>query len=344
MLFAQAFDLEHARTVADPTPVLDGVYVSTWRHPTVWVGGDTLAFVSGVRQRHQLAWFDRTGHESGRLGEAAEVVLFQLCRDGTRVVADLGRADGLWRPDARGRGAWSRLAGSEGRQEAIFSPDGESALYSRNPERGLYVARLDGGSETCLVPPSPALVFAKDWSPDGRTALFITSADPNTVWAVPVSGGNPQAVVRSTSTVNQPQFSPDGRWIAYAGDEAGRPEVFVVPYPPAEGRWQVSIAGGVQPRWRGDGREVYYLDPRGNLMAAEVTGEERFVGRPPRQLFATGIDNPSQFGPDYAAADDGSRFLLRLPAEGHRPPELKLVLGWRALLREGCDAGSNARR
>jgi hypothetical protein len=179
------------------------------------------------------------------------------------------------------------------------------------------------------------LVFPHDWSPDGRTALYGTSADPNVIWAVPVRGGAPRAVVRGTSTVNHPVFSPNGRWIAYAGDEAGRPEVLVVPYPPAEGRWQVSIAGGFQPRWRGDGRELYYLDPRGNLMAAEVTAGERFSSRPPRQLFATGIDNPSPYVPDYAVVPDGSRFLLRLPAEGHRPPELKLVLGWRALLRDG---------
>jgi eukaryotic-like serine/threonine-protein kinase len=317
VLFAQPFDVEHATTSADPAPILDGVYVSTWRHPTAWVGGDMLAFVSGSRQRRQFAWFDRTGHES---------------------------ADGQWQTDGRGRRAWTRLPGSEGRGPAVLSPDGQSALYSRTPERGLYVARLDGGSETCLVPPSPALVYPDDWSPDGRTALFHSSADLNTVWALAVSGGPPQAVVRSSGNVNHPTFSPDGRWIAYAGDEAGRAEVFVVPYPPAEGRWQVSVAGGVQPRRRGDGREIYYLDPRGNLMAAEVAGEERFVARPPRQLFATGIDNPSPFVPDYAVTSDGSRFLLRLPAESHRSPELKLVLGWRALLREGGDARSDARR
>jgi hypothetical protein len=351
VLFAQPFDVEHAGTVADPTPVLDGVYVSTWRHPTTWVGGDTLLFVSGARQRHQLAWFDRTGRESGRLAEPTEVVNFELARDGTRVMADLGHGD-HWLTDARERGAWTRVPGSEGRQAGVLSPDGLSALYSRAPGGGLYAARLDGGNETCVVPPpssasgsdAAVLVFPAGWSPDGRTVLFTTSADPNAVWSVPFTGGTPQAVVRTSGNVRLPRFSPDGRWISYAADEAGRPEVFVVPYPPAEGRWQVSIAGGYQPRWRGDGREIYYLDPRGNLMAAEVTGGERFAAGRPRLLFASGIDSPSPFGPDYAAADDGSRFLLRLPAEGHRPPELKLVLGWRALLRDNPGARGAGRR
>ena len=186
---------------------------------------------------------------------------------------------------------------------------------------------------------SPVRPFAHSWSKDGRFALYHTGSLGG-VWSVPVSGdGDPRPVVQDVGLVDQARFSPDGRWVAYNGDETGRMEVFVVPFPPTGERWQVSTAGGVQPLWRGDGRELFYLEPNGDLMSVDVKAARTFVVGPPRVLFRTGLGNPSSLVEEYGVTADGQRFLLRLPAPGSRPPELKLVLDWPALLERSSGDG-----
>ena len=340
-LFAQRFDPDRLALSGEPARLTDGVYVSTWRHPTAWVGGDTLAFVGGAPLRYQFTWFDRSGRESGRLGSPAEAVGFDLTPDGNRVVMPVGDPGGLELRDAR-RGSSARLTGSKGGGDPRFSADGQSILFNRNGlVRGLFRLQLDSGAETPVLRPdlssatagsAATFYFLSDWSRDGRTALF-TPGDPNRIWSVPVSGSEaPRLVVKSAGTVDQAAFSPDGRWIAYNADENGQNDVFVVPFPPTGERWQVSTNGGVQPLWRADGREIFYLDPEGTLMVASVAAARAFAAGPPRALFRTPLVNPSSMIEDYRVTGDGQRFLLRLPAADSRPPELKLVLDWPALL------------
>jgi hypothetical protein len=337
MLLAQGFDADRGELVGQAQRLLDGVYVSTWGHPTAWVGGDTLVFVGGEPERHQLTWFDRAGREAGRLGEPDKIVGFDLSGDGTRVVASIGHPGGLRLLDALG-GTSVGLPAGEDVSDPRLRSDGRAVLFSRRG--GIFRMNLDGGfEELVLRAPSsastggpPSMLFIFDWSRDGRVALY-TPADPNSVWSLPIPGGGPpRPVVRSTGIVDQARFSPDGRWVAYNGDESGRMEVLVVPFPPTGERWQVSTAGGVQPLWRGDGRELFYLEPNGNLMSVDVRATGTFASGPPRLVFRTGFENPSYMVEDYAVTADGRRFLLRMPAPGSRPPGLKLVLGWRALL------------
>jgi Tol biopolymer transport system component len=333
-LFAQRFDPSRRELSGEPKRLVDGVYVSIWRHPTAWAAGDTLAYVSGMRQKHQFTWFDRTGRESGRVSEPAEIVTFDLAADGARVVASMAEPAGLWLFDTQRGNARRLTTGSEA--DPRFSDDGKAVLFDR---RSIFRITLQGGSEATVVqaPPSPAqgdtsaMYFVDDWSRDGRFALY--SPDPNSLWAVPVSGdGSPRPVVESSGVVDQGRFSPDGHWVAYNGDQTGRVEVFVVPFPPTGERWQLSTGGGVQPLWRGDGRELFYLDPTGVLMSVDVNATQTFSPGRPRVLFRTGLHNPSYWIEDYGVTADGQRFLFRMPAEDSRPPELKLVLDWTALL------------
>ena len=141
-------------------------------------------------------------------------------------------------------------------------------------------------------------------------------------------------VVRLLSgIVDQGQFSPDGRWIACNTNESGRYEVKVVPFPPTSDKWQISTAGGVQPTWRGDGRELYFLTLDGTLMAVDVRPGKTFEWGEARPLFRTQLSvlyNTEQ----YAPAPDGDRFLLVAPAsEGSTPPFI-ITLNWTALLKK----------
>ncbi len=330
-LFAQRFDPDRLELLGEPQLLLDDVYVSTWRHPTAWVSSTTLAFVSGPPRRHQLTWCDRAGRKLGQVGEPIEVSEFDLSADGTRVVAAIGYPGSLWLIDAL-RGSATRLTRGEEDADPRFRGDAREVLFDRGLEdrSGLYRISLDGGSVVAVLR-DPVRPFAHHWSSDGRLVLY--SGALGGVWSATTSGGTkPQPVVPSTGVADQARFSPDAHWVAYNGDETGRMEVFVVPFPPTGERWQVSTAGGVQPMWRGNGRELFYLDPVGNLMAADVVLGRSFSAGTPRLLFRSGVESPSSLVEDYGMTADGQRFLFRLPAPGARPPELKVVLDWPALL------------
>jgi hypothetical protein len=128
-------------------------------------------------------------------------------------------------------------------------------------------------------------------------------------------------------------FSPGGKWIAYASDESGRNEVYVQPYPATGAKWQVSRDGGRWPRWRGDGRELYWLEEDGTLSAAEVNVAETFRPGNPQALFETRIE--VTFFERFAVAKDGKRFLVPVPvADAETPRPLTLIQNWLARARK----------
>jgi hypothetical protein len=148
---------------------------------------------------------------------------------------------------------------------------------------------------------------------------------------VPTAAGERKAeLVADTPYVeDQSQASPDGRWIAFNSDESGRWEVYVARFPGLTERRQVSIAGGVQPRWRRDGRELFYLSLDGSVMTAEFNGDAAggLIGAP-RTLFATHL-SPSPNVPQYDVTPDGERFLVLEPARSGGEP-VTFVLNWAA--------------
>ena len=111
---------------------------------------------------------------------------------------------------------------------------------------------------------------------------------------VPLDGGAPIPVPASGGIVDEYQFAPDGRWLAYNADASGRHEIYVTALPPRGEQWQVSAAGGVQARWRGDGRELYFIAPEGALMAVEIGAGPTFTPSAPRRLFVLpeGLGSP----------------------------------------------------
>jgi hypothetical protein len=136
---------------------------------------------------------------------------------------------------------------------------------------------------------------------------------------------------------SQAQIAPNGRWIAYTSDETGHSEVYVQSFPHPGSKRQVSSIGGVQPRWRKDGKELFYLSPDEQLMAVTVRGEAEIDVEPAHPLFRTQLPMWATGGPpiwrtSYAVAGDGQRFLLNNPPE-HPAPPITVVLNWPAALR-----------
>jgi serine/threonine-protein kinase len=175
------------------------------------------------------------------------------------------------------------------------------------------------------------------FSPDGRHLLYFTVGDPKThsdVWALPnplTSPGQPSRILSTDFSENTPLFSPDGKWIAYSSTESGVPEVYVTPFPDAVRRHLVSRSGGLFPRWRRDGSEIYYVTPSGDLMAVAVrTAAGVFEAGTPNRLFGGLLTGTNA----YDISPDGQRVLaVVVPSESEEGP-LTVVRGWSALRPE----------
>jgi Tol biopolymer transport system component len=177
---------------------------------------------------------------------------------------------------------------------------------------------------------------ANDWSSDGRFVVYDTggsagsSGGTNDLWVAPLDGDRqPQPFLVRPFTDTQAQTSPDGRWIVYSSDESGTGEVYVQDFPKPTGKWKVSTAGGTEPRWRRDGRELYYIADR-TLMAVDVRADgATFQAGVPRVLFEARLDPRTAVRNRYVVSPDGQRFLIVASAEQAGPTPLTVVLNWR---------------
>jgi eukaryotic-like serine/threonine-protein kinase len=180
-------------------------------------------------------------------------------------------------------------------------------------------------------------IFPTDWSSDGRFILFHgafrqTGFD---VWALSLAGDRkPRPFVQTRGADMHGRFSPDGRFVAYSSTESGRAQIYVQPFPSADGRWQLSTDGGAEPRWRADGRELFFLGADRRLMAMPIKTTPSFEHGVPVPLFATRVSNfANPFRTSYAVSRDGQRFLINAVADNAPTPSITVVANWPGLLK-----------
>ncbi len=309
-----------------------------------------VAYRVGGGTQRQLTWFDRSGAARGGDG-APDGTLFvpRVAPDGRRVVVVRVTSQNvnLWLLDGA---HMSRLTfGAHSDFYPVWSPDGTQIVFSSNPSGpfDLYQTLVNGAigdaqpllsSNQVKIPGEPT-----SWSPDGRYLLY-TSSTPQTgadLWVVPMVGAHtPSVFLKTPFNELNGVFSPDSRWVAYESNESGRYEIYVRPFHPpgakdsgaASGamQWQVSTAGGIDPTWQRDGREIDYIDPSGAMMAAPITASETtFAAGTPVKLFQTHIsgggENIGQ-GRQYDLAPDG-RFLIDTVSESAAAP-ITLIQNW----------------
>jgi Tol biopolymer transport system component len=245
------------------------------------------------------------------------------------------------------RNASTRLTTNPGADDMpLWSPDGHQITF-RAQRRGKWgVYRLpfpQSGEEAMVVTDQPSTLSPLGWSPDSQFLLFSAGAQFNPssqkrLWLVPRSGDRqPFAYSQSTFNEVQGQISPDGRWAAYVSDASGRTEVYVRPFPRGDGQWQISVDGGIEPVWRGDGRELFFIAANQTLMAVTVDGGPMPEFAAPTRLFdtsmASGFVNTSYTRNQYAVTTDGQRFLVNEHPEGGATPPVTIVLNWPAILK-----------
>ncbi len=282
----------------------------------------------------RLAWVGRDGRVLEEVGGENDYSQLDLSPDGTRLLYSVtdqsARTRDIWMLDVR-RGITSRITFDAADERGpIWAPDGERFVYRKGPD--LHVRHLTGGDDSPLVI-DDRMKDPLDWSADGRAVLYRVSTQGmgggSDIW-LQNEGGPPRALLDSAFNENHGQFAPDGRWLAYTSNESGETDVYVTAYPSTQGKWRVSSDGGAYPRWRADGRELYYLSSSNQMMAVDVraTGGGLELG-PPRVLFPVSIVRTP--GAQYVVTGDGQRFLVNTPIPDDKAPALHVVFNWTSL-------------
>ena len=343
-LMAQPFDAGSLRLSGSAVPVAEQV----GSMPTGAFGvfsastNGTLVHRSGGFVT-QLAWVDREGRPLESVGPPADQRDPALSPDQQRVA--VGRVDAgadIWLLELARGAAPSRFTfHSASDASPVWSPDGRRIVFAsqRDGAGNLYVKLSSGAGDEELLLKSAEQKWPVDWSPDGRFILYVAVGPKSAedLWVVPAAeGGNraqrapPIPFVQTEFRERQGTFSPDGRWIAYTSDESGGHEVYVRPFPPSGGKWQVSTAGGFSPRWRPDGRELFYIGLTRKMMAVEVKAAgatfERGVPKPLFELRT--LLGTMAVGNHYAVSRDGRRFLVNSPAEEAVTTPITVVMNW----------------
>lgn len=285
----------------------------------IYQAGDSL------RER-RITWFDRAGKELSA-GEKGSYEMLRLSPNGAKLAFKAGEptAD-IW-VDELARGVPMRLTNDPGNYTSpTWSPDGSRILFAAGDISRPVIYQMNsngaGGKEPLLTRETSGAGFPTSWSPDARFILYVRTDNPTNaltqdVWVLPLAGDRkPRLFVHNAY---DGQFSPDGRWVAYTSHESGTGQVYVVPFDATKvldtepgavtspgGKWQISASGGAIARWRGDGKEIFYIGGSKGMAAVEVDGRgNSFAAQKEQVLFKF----PEGFR-GYDVAPDGKRFVM----------------------------------
>jgi serine/threonine protein kinase/Tol biopolymer transport system component len=336
VLMAQPFDVDRGMTSGDAVPIAEQVdqfpetgiaAFSASQSGVLVYRGSTDAALS------RLLWFDRRGALIGEAGDRRPYRNPRLSPDGKRIAVELvdrvGNRD-IWLMDVV-RGVPARFTFDSGRDDApLWSADGRTIFWRGS--NGLYAKASSGAEREERLLKEPWI--PDDSLPDGSGFLCHPNS-PRQISFIPTSGSEraPRSVIEGQAITTQARVSPDGRWVAFASADSGRFEIYVQDFPKPSGRWQISTSGGIQPKWRRDGKELYYLGLDSALMAVPITlGVLAEVGKA-HVLFRTRVEpSTGLFWHQYDLSPDGQRFLINTPETVTTP--VTVVLNWPGLLKQ----------
>jgi Tol biopolymer transport system component len=333
VLTAQPFDASTLTVTGEPFNIASGHIESpSMTNGTILSSAGGLLAVGGASGESELSWFDRTGRRFGTVDARVQLHNPVLSHDEQRVYGNTfpPSPPGVWVVDLQ-RGATSRVTSNGGMP--VLAPDDKTLAFTatRDGRAGLFAVDLATSRDVdnaLLV--SDTRKTPVQFIGNGQDLLFYTSTPGSQgLWLLSLSGNrDARPLRRTTANEIQGRLSPDGRWLAYASDESGTWEVYVRSFPDSMSRVTVSIAGGAEPFWRGDGRELYYLAADHAIMAVDVTPGARLgLGRP-RVLFRPRlVGGPATYRSHYTVTADGQRFLVDVLREPALDP-VTLLLNW----------------
>jgi Tol biopolymer transport system component len=304
-----------------------------------------LVYHSGSAAPGQVVWMDASGKQLGTVGEPGLIWEVRLSPDGKTLVETVGdlhsKNNDLWVVDLV-RGVRTRFTFNPALHAfPAWSPDGAKIAFSstRSGDFNIYLESANGTGTAEPLVEDNGVKRVRDWSRDGRyiayDRLSLHGETGWAIWILPLFGDKkPFPFLQSQFNEQVPSFSPDGKWLAYDSNESGRVEVYVVPFPQGNGKWQVSTSGGSDPLWRQDGKELFYLSPENRLTAVAIQEKSGSleIGNP-QALFQ--VNPPATVGVvPYDVAPDGKKFVvLTQPPQSSAEP-ITLVTNWMALLKK----------
>jgi Tol biopolymer transport system component len=322
----------------------DALLVDGYTHFAATSDG-TLVYVPAAESApSHLTWFDRGGRRLGTVGDPAVYRQFAISPDGQRALVERWGVRGTTGGSALGvldlnRGTFvqandlhSAQPGFGGDLDSVWAPDGVRFAFTGivDEEFDLFATRLNATEPPSRLARLPGMQWAEQWSADGRFFLYAQtdSADSTSLWALQLDGGQPIPLVQSPGANEEPQLSPDSRWLAFSSDATGRHEILMQPFGRPGERLRITNDGGSQPKWRADGRELFYLSADGTLMTVSMTTGEPAA---PKALFKTPLHlspNLDQYGP----TPDGARFLVLTPLPMAETARLHVISDWAGLI------------
>jgi eukaryotic-like serine/threonine-protein kinase len=356
-LVAQPLDVRSLRLSGSPVSIAENVLWEIHGPSSAFSvsSNGVLVYQSGpIDSPSKLAWWDRSGRQLETFSPSPSYPSPVLSPDGTRVTTPKADTESgishLWLHEFD-RGTSTRLTFDPGDdQDPVWSPDGGQLAFSRarNGIRNIYLKSANGsGTEERLLA-SDVVQIPLDWSSDGAFLLYLESgpkaweAEKGDLWVLPMAGQRkPLRVAQDVfgAAGGTAKISPDGHFLAYTSDESGRFELRVQTFPQPTQRWQISAGGGSEPRWRRDGKELFYVSSDNRLMAVQTKTGSSFAASAPRALFQmSGLGNYMAARralfrlPDigYDVARDGSRFLVVVPDPDVPKPPITVVFNWLA--------------
>jgi len=323
ILTAQRFDAKSLSVIGDAIPLREQhIQVTTLFSKAIAAisKSGTLVYQSGSASRDsQLDWFDRSGKIAGSVGPSAPYAGVSLSPDGKSIGLKYntsGSESNLWMIDVS-RGAKTRITFTNGQDFGLlWSADGQRVIYSTMTGRSFVIRLKDlaSGKEEELTHGEvvAGLVVPTSWSADGKVLLYNAGgrSTRGDIWWLALDERKPHPYLATPYVETNARFSPDGHWLAYQSNESGPNEIYIAPFPPTGAKWQVSTSGGVLPRWRGDGKELFFVLPGNPLTMCVVPislQSKPEIGQVSK-IFQFSIPAPSPFL--YDVAQDGRRIVV----------------------------------
>jgi Tol biopolymer transport system component len=341
-LLAQRFDAKKMALTGEATTIVTDIQFLPQVRKALFAVSDKGVLVAqggSAVAISQPVWFDRKGKEIGTVGKPDVYGNIFLAPNGKWVAVDKtdmgSQSINIWTLELQGEGT-KRLTFDPGLDLVpVWSPDGTRMTYSANVPliQDLFLKNADGTQEAKPIVQDEQDKAPNDWSRDGKYILYTRDTD---LWFISLPELKSSLLLKAVGTLRNGQFSPDGKWVAYASNETGKWEIYVTSFPDARGKWQVSTGGGEQPRWRGDGKELFYLSADGKMMAAPVTLGAGFNAGTPVALFQATprqpVTNADLFV--YDVTRDGQRFLINTPVKQADTTPMTVILNWTAKLNK----------
>ena len=341
-LLAQRFDLGKFVLTGEPTTILTEIQYQPQVRRALFAVSDSGLLVaqkgSGVALS-QPVWFDRRGNEVGVAAKPDVYGNVSIAPNGRSVAVDITDMSGLntdvWTYDLQRESAKRLTFDPAFDVVPMWSPDSSRLAFASNRQLSvdLYMKNSDGAQEEKAILHDDFNKLPGDWTKDGKYILFTRGTD---LWFLTLPELKSSLFLKAVSILRNGQFSPDGKWVAYASNETGKWQIYVTSFPDARGKWQVSTIGGEQPRWRVDGKELFFLSSDSKMMAAPVTIGATFDAGSPAALFQTNprlpVSTNDQFV--YDVSRDGQRFLVLTQLKQSETAPMSIVLNWPSKLNK----------